>query len=126
MLASTQPTRFFTLGAALSLYSDKPVNVTTGADNNNDGVVNDRPVGFSRNSIHGPGMIGLDVNLSHDFQLSKSRKEAKVLSVSLNSFNVLNHVNDVTYVGVISSPFFGHAVAALPPRRTQLDLQFKF
>jgi len=126
LLASSEPTRFFTLGVALSLYSDKPVNVITGVDNNNDGIINDRPAGYVRNSMHGPGMIGLDVNVSHDFKLSKAKKESKVFSVSLNSFNVLNHTNDVTYVGVITSQFFGRAVAAQPPRRTQLDLQFKF
>ncbi len=126
LLASTQPTRFFTMGVALSLYSDKPVNVTTGADNNNDGVINDRPPGYGRNSMHGPGLIDLDLNVAHDFKLGKSAKEQKVLTVGLNSFNVLNHTNDMTYVGVITSPFFGQAVAALPPRRTQLDVQFKF
>jgi hypothetical protein len=49
-----------------------------------------------------------------------------VLSVALNSFNVLNHVNDMTYIGTMTSPFFGHAVAALPPRRMQWDAQLKF
>lgn len=126
LLASTQPTRFFTLGVALSLYSGKPVTVTTGGDDNKDGVSNDRPPGYGRNTMPGPGLVGFDVNLSHDFQLSKEKKEARVLSVSLNSFNVLNHTNDLTYVGILTSPDFGHAVAAQPPRRTQLDLQFKF
>jgi hypothetical protein len=126
LLASSQPTRFFTLGVALSLYADKPVNVTTGADNNNDGVINDRPAGYGRNSLHGPGLIDLDLNIAHDFKLGKAAKEQKILRVGLNSFNVLNHTNDVTYVGVITSPFFGHAVAAQPPRRMQLDVQFKF
>jgi hypothetical protein len=79
-----------------------------------------------RNSLPGPGLIGLDVNVSHDFVLSKSRQEPPRLTVSLNSFNLLNHVNDVTYVGIITSPFFGHAVAALPPRRMQLNLRFNF
>ena len=37
MLASTQPTRYFTLGVALSLYSGRPVNITTGGDDNHDG-----------------------------------------------------------------------------------------
>lgn len=32
----------------------------------------------------------------------------------------------MTYVGVITSRFFGKAVAAQPPRRTQLDVEFKF
>jgi hypothetical protein len=38
LLAASQPTSFFTLGAALSLYSGKPVNITTGADDNHDGI----------------------------------------------------------------------------------------
>lgn len=125
LLASTQPTRFFTLGVALSVYAGKPVNVTTGGDDNHDGIVNDRPSGYARNTMAGPGLIDLDLNLSHDFPLSK-KKEAKVLSVSLNSFNVLNHPNYVTYVGTISSPLFGQPVAANPPRRMQLDVKFKF
>ncbi len=126
LLASSQPTRFFTLGVGLSLYSGKPVTITTGADNNHDGIINDRPAGVPRNTMHGPGLIGLDLNVSHDFPLSKQKKEAKVISVSLNSFNVLNHPNYLTYIGTISSPLFGRPVAAQPPRRMQLDLQFKF
>jgi Carboxypeptidase regulatory-like domain len=126
LLASTQPTRFFTLGVGLSLYSGKPVTITTGADDNHDGIINDRPAGVARNTMNGPGTIGLDLNLSHDFPLSKAKKEAKVISVSLNSFNVLNHPNYVSYIGTISSPLFGMPVAAQPPRRMQLDLQFKF
>ena len=126
LLASTQAVKFFTLGAALSLYSGKPVNVTTGGDENHDGIVNDRPAGTARNTMPGPGMIDLDLNLSHDFPLSKNKKEAKVLSLSLNCFNVLNHPNYVTYIGALSSPLFGKPVAAQPPRRMQLDVQFKF
>lgn len=126
LLASSQPTRYFTFGAALSLYSGKPVTITTGADNNHDGIINDRPLGVARNTMPGPGLINLDLNLSHDFALSKKKKESKVLAVTLNSFNVLNHPNYVTYVGTITSPLFGLPVAAQPPRRMQLDLQFKF
>lgn len=126
LLASTQPTKFFTLGVALSLYSGKPVNVVTGGDNNHDGILNDRPSAVPRNTMDGPGTIDLDLNLSHDFLLSKTRKESKILSVSLNSFNILNHPNYLTYIGTVTSPFFGKPVAAYPPRRMQLDVQFKF
>jgi len=114
------------VGAALSLYSGKPVNVTTGGDNNHDGVLNDRPAGFTRNTLHGPGTIELDLNLERDFLLSKGKKEGPRITVALNAFNVLNHTNDTTFVGTITSPFFGRAVAAQPPRRMQLNLQFKF
>jgi hypothetical protein len=126
LLASAQPSRFFTLGVALSLYSGKPVNVTTGGDDNHDGVLNDRPTGVPRNSMAGPGLIDLDLNLSRDFPLSKTKKEAKVISISLNSFNVLNHPNYLAYIGTQSSSLFGKPVAAQPPRRMQLDVQFKF
>ncbi len=126
LLGSMHPTKLFVVGMALSLYSGKPVNVTTGSDDNHDGIVNDRPDGLARNTLHGPGFVNLDLNISHDFVLSKQRKEARTLTASLNSFNVLNHQNDVTYIGVVTSPFFGGPVAALPPRRMQLNLEFKF
>lgn len=126
LLASMQPSKFFTLGVALSVYSGKPVDITTGGDDNHDGILNDRPTGVARNTMPGPGLIDLDLNLSHDFPLSRSKKEARVLSVSLNSFNMLNHPNYVTFIGTQSSPLFGTPVAAQPPRRMQLDVQFKF
>lgn len=126
LLASTQAIKFFTLGVALSVYSGKPVNITSGGDDNHDGILNDRPAGIARNTMPGPGMIDLDLNVSHDFPLSKAKKETKVISLSLNSFNVLNHPNYVTYIGAISSSLFGKPVAAQPPRRLQLDVQFKF
>jgi hypothetical protein len=126
LLGSAQAGRFFIFGVALSLYSGKPVNITTGSDDNHDGVVNDRPAGVRRNTLPGPGLIDLDLSVAHDFVFSKSPEHGKKLTVSLNSFNVLNHPNSVTYVGVVSSPNFGHAVQAQPPRRFQVDAQFKF
>src|SRR5215467_6294474 len=125
LLASTQAIKFFTFGVALSLYSGKAVNITTGGDDNHDGILNDRPAGTGRNTMAGPGLIDLDLNLSHDFVLSKTKQEARVLSLALNSFNVLNHPNYVTYIGALSSPLFGQPVAAQPPRRMQLNVTFK-
>jgi hypothetical protein len=76
-----------------------------------------------------PGLINLDLNLSHDFTFkpkSDKQKDVPTLTVFINSFNILNHPNCVTFVGVVASPFFGQPVAANPPRRTQLNLEFKF
>ena len=145
LLGSLQPTRLFTLGVALSLYSGRPVDVTTGSDDNHDGVINDRPLlGNSaeilpRNTLHGPGFVNLDVNIAHDFVLSHDQKTERTLTVALNSFNVLNHTNDMAFIGVCGapninlsgspcplSPNFGQAVGAQPPRRLQLNLEFKF
>ena len=126
LLGSAEPVKSYTLGVALSAYAGKPVNVTTGDDDNHDGVVNDRPTGTPRNSMPGPLFVNLDLNAAHDFRFGKARKEPYTLTVALNAFNVLNHKNDFTYVGVITSPFFGKGVVAQPPRRMQLDVQFKF
>src|SRR6516225_4392311 len=126
MLASLEAGKWFTFGTALSVYSGKPVNITTGNDDNRDGLAIDRPAGVPRNMMHGTSFIGLDLNLAHDFPLTKEGNKGPTAALSLNSFNVLNHPNDVTYIGVVGSPFFGHAVAAQPPRRMQLQLEFRF
>lgn len=114
------------LGTAFSAYSGTPVTVTTGNDDNRDGISNDRPSGLPRNTLHGPGYVVLDLRLSHEFLLSRTKKEGPSLTAQLAGFDVLNHRNDVTYVGVITSPFFGQAVAARSPRQMQMNLQFKF
>jgi hypothetical protein len=126
MLGALEAGKWFHLGAALGLYSGKPVNETTGNDENHDSLPIDRPSGVPRNTIHGPSYLNLDVNLAHDIFLTKAGKEGVVATISINSFNVLNHPNDVTYIGVVGSPFFGQAVAALPPRQMQLNLKIKF
>ena len=126
LMGSAEAGRYFILGMALSLYSGKPVNITTGSDDNHDGVVNDRPQGIPRNTLSGPSFINLDLSIAHDFLLSKSPEHGKKLTLSLNSFNVLNHPNYVTYIGVITSPSFRSPVQAQPARRFQFDAQFRF
>ena len=126
LLGTATAKSWFSLGTALSVYSGRPVNITTGSDNNRDGVVVDRPAGVARNSLHGPGYFNLDLNLTHDVHLGADAKTAPTLAISLNSFNVLNHLNPVTYVGVQGSPFFGRAVQGQPGRRMQLNLELKF
>jgi hypothetical protein len=127
LLGSFQPTDLFSLGVALQAYSGKPVNVITGLDSNGDGITNDRPDGglAPRNSLHGPGLLNLDLNIEHDFRFSKEKKGGRTLTASLNAFNVLNHVNYVTYIGVIG-PNLGLPAASLAPRRLQLNLEYKF
>ena len=134
LLGTFQPSDLFSLGVALQAYSGKPVNITTGLDSNGDGVFNDRPNGglAARNSLHGPGMLNLDVNVARDFHFQKEKKNGPVLTASLNIFNVLNHPNYVSYIGVIGAdggpvnPNFGLPTSAYPGRRFQVNLEFKF
>jgi hypothetical protein len=126
MLATAEAGKWFNFGTALSAYSGKPVDITTGNDDNRDGLAIDRPAGIPRNSMHGPSYLSLDLNVGHEFPLTKEGAKGPTAALTLNSFNVLNHPNDMTYIGVVGSPFFGHAVAAQPPRRMQLDIEFRF
>jgi hypothetical protein len=132
LLGSAELPASFSFGVALSAYSGKPVNVTTGLDTYGDALFKARPLlpdgaMLPRNTLHGPGFLNLDVNLERDFRLSKGKKEGPTITVSLNAFNVLNHVNDVTYIAISPVPLnTGYAVQALDPRRIQLNLQFKF
>ena len=126
MLASLEAGKWFNFGTALSVYSGKPVNVTTGSDDNRDGIAIDRPAGMPRNSMHGPKFLELDLNAGHDFPLTKEGRKGPIASLTLNAFNVLNHPNYTTFLGVAGSPFFGRPVQAEPPRRMQLNIEFKF
>jgi hypothetical protein len=127
LLSNFTPGKGINFGAALSLNTGMPYSITTGLDNNNDGLANDRPAGVARNSLVGPGFTDLDLRCSRDFFLMKSKKEkGPSLTPALDAFNVFNHVNYTGYVGNLVSPFFGKAVAANPPRRLQLSLRFQF
>ena len=125
LLGTVHASHGLDLGIAFSARTELPVDITTGDDANNDGVINDRHPGTPRNSLHGPGYVNFDLDLSREFRLSRGQEGPRV-SASLSSFNVLNHQNDTTYIGVSSSPFFGTAVAAQPSRRMQLSMQLKF
>ena len=54
------------------------------------------------------------------------QKDAPALMLALDGFNVLNRVNYGTFVGTISSPFFGQPITARPPRQFQFSARFEF
>src|SRR5579884_1085197 len=104
-----------------SLYDDHRL------DDNHDGVATDRPPGVPRNSLQGPFYADFDLRWWHDFLLEKSKKEkGPVATIGLDAFNVINRVNYTSFVGDISSPFFGRAVSAQPPRRLQASFRLRF
>ena len=56
-----------------NLNAGAPYNMTTGFDDNDDGVFNDRPFGVSRNSLRGEPTWGLNMNLSRRINLGALR-----------------------------------------------------
>ncbi len=127
LLGTIKAGKYFNLGTALTLNSGAPYTMTTGKDVNKDSLTLDRPAGVGRNTLQGPGFAQLDLRWSREFRLSKKKKdEGPAMTVGLNALNVTNHTNFSGYVGNLSSPFFGQAVAARPSRRLQLSLQLAF
>lgn len=118
---------WFNVGASVALYSGRPYSMTTGLDSFNTGVANARPAGVPRNSLEGPGYADLDLRLSRDLFFDRIKKgDGAAMTLGIDAFNVLNRVNYVGYIGTLSSPFFGQAVAAQPPRRFQLSIRARF
>ncbi len=112
-------------GLSVSTASGKPYSLLTGTDEFNTGQTNARPTGVTRNTLEGPGYASVDLRWSREFALD-SRKDGPAFSVGVDAFNILNRVNYVAYIGTLTSPFYGTAVAALPPRRIQLSAGFHF
>ena len=117
--------RNWKLGLIGNMSSGLPYNITTGFDNNGDTVVNDRPAGVARNTGKGPAFANADVRLSRRFYLNKESQYPH-MEIRFDAFNVFNHLNATNYVGTLTSPIFGQANSALPPRQLQASLKFSF
>jgi len=127
LLGTVNVGSLLTMGASVAPYSGRPYSITTGLDTFNTGIGNARPVGVPRNSLEGPGYADLDLRVSRDLFFNRARKGGgPAMTFGIDVFNVLNRVNDLAYIGTLSSPFFGRAVAAQPPRRLQLSVRTRF
>jgi hypothetical protein len=140
-----------TLSAQMDAQSGAPYNVTTGSDNNGDGVFNDRPSyasaagpgiystrfgllttntfngGVPRNLGTMPALIHLDTNLSRAFKIGHAKTDAaRTLTLNFRAANLLNHTNATAVSSVVSSPNFSDTVAAESARRLELGARFAF
>jgi hypothetical protein len=145
----------FRLGTSLRLQSALPYNITTGRDDNGDTISNDRPAGVGRNSGRGSAQIDLGARLSWSIGFGVRAPggvqgpQVRIVrgdspdplssmpgggdmntrySVELyaQSYNLLNHTNALNFSGVLTSPFFGQATSAAPPRRIELGARMMF
>jgi hypothetical protein len=110
-----------------------PFDITTGSDDNGDGVANDRPASVTRNTGQGPGFMQTDLRLSKLFSFFKGAlnedgdvSSFRKMEVSFDAFNLFNHTNLTNIIGQISSPRFGGAASALPARTLQVSVRFNF
>ncbi len=123
------------LGTVVSLLSGAPYDIITGSDDNGDLVGNDRPAGVTRNTGQGPGFAQVDLRVTKVFSMlrppsadpeSLKREYLENFEVNLDIFNVFNRTNLVSYIGVLSSPYFGRANVASRPRTLQLSARYRF
>ena len=140
-----------TLSAQMDAQSGAPYNVTTGTDDNGDGVFNDRPsyataTGpgvyqtrfglLSTNTINGdvprnlgamPALIHLDTNLSRAWKIGNAKSDnPRTLTFNARAANLLNHTNATAVSTIVSSPDFSQTIAAESARRLELGVRFAF
>jgi hypothetical protein len=98
-----------------------PYTITTGKDDNGDGVFNDRPDGIPRNSARGTALFQLDIRL-----LKRFGNGSRHLEVLAEAFNVTNRTNWTAYDGKQNSATFGRPTDAAPPRQVQVGARIAF
>jgi hypothetical protein len=118
------------VGVILQANSGLPFNIRSTADLNRDGVANDRPNGFERNS----GRLGRVVNLDLRYSRFIPLREAQRLELFFEAKNLFNTENVAGVNRVIATTDAGDAIAPLPSPfpgqsgydQRHLQLGFKF
>jgi hypothetical protein len=106
------------VGLAMQFSSGIPIYVRSTADLNNDGILADRPVGVTRNSINLPSRRNVDLRLSRQLPLGGARR-AELIAEVKNLFNTVQWSN-VTNAAVATVAGTGAAVNPLPTKGDQL------
>lgn len=134
------------LNASLSVGGNTgtPYNVTTGFDNNNDSLFNDRPAGVSRNSARTSSQATVTANLSYSLALGATAgaratmqerqgggdrgpaagRYRLVFQLSVN--NLTNRANFSGFSGIQTSPFFLTPTSVQNPRKVDLGISVRF
>ena len=151
---NSSPIADLTVALNFRAQSGTPYTITTGRDNNGDGVFNGRPAGVGRNSAWTTGQwdLGARVSYAIGFGTRQAAGEGGGQTVMIRmgaadmaggfgggaadkryrvevyvaAQNVTNHNNYIGVSGVETSPFFGQATNVLNPRKVEIGLRFAF
>ena len=111
--------------------SGYPINIVSGVDLNNDGVLNDRPLYVSSNSIYGPSMLQVDARLARSF-IVREHYRVQALIEAENLLNSTNAACSTTtgctsaVVNTATAVDFGRITSARTARNVQFGLKFTF
>lgn len=137
----------------LSVASGVPYDITTGSDDNGDGVFNDRPSLVSntgtgvyptrfgllsinqpngdlpRNRGTMPATVHLDLALNRSFIFKEKRGSIvhqQTLRLDARSSNLLNHANYTAVDGIVGTPQFAQPITADYGRRIEFGARLSF
>jgi hypothetical protein len=118
----------------ITFRSGEAYTITTGKDDNKDGVINDRPAGVPKNSEFGPHYFDVSFNFSKAFQLTRGTAPTRgnvaasgpQVNVFANVNNAFNMTHPGTPSGVMTSPFFRRSYNASSPREIEVGMRFQF
>ncbi len=89
--------------------------------------------GVGRNTGAGPGYASVDFHLAKRINFRRTeggsgnaQTAGSSLEIAIDAFNAFNRTNFKNYVGTLTSPFFGRANAANPPRQVQVSTKYHF
>jgi len=134
------------LNAQLNLEasSGAPYTITTGFDDNGDGIFNDRPIGVGRDTVRLPWRATLSANASYFVGLrgggggqtggggDRERRDGggaggpRGVTFSVFVVNLTNRDNYVGFSGVMTSPYFLQPTAVANPRQIDFVMRVAF
>jgi hypothetical protein len=117
------------VGFVLDWMSGLPYEITTGFDDNGDGLAKDHPIGVGRNAGRNPTFFQLDMRVGKMWTSRRpvdQEEEPAEFELFIDVFNVFNTINYSDYVGVRSSPNFGLPTRAEKGRQLQAGFSYSF
>ena len=131
-------TQLKNLSANLSLNASDgfPYNLMTGLDDNQDGLLNDRPAGVGIWALRTTPVWTVSGRFTYNVPLGVtaaqttggggSAPQRYRLSVFLSVNNLTNHANLSGFSGVMTSPFFMTPTGVQNPRKVDLGMNISF
>src|SRR5260221_17607 len=147
---NTQALRNMNASLSVGGNTGTPYNITTGFDNNNDSLFNDRPAGVRRNSARTSSQATVSANLSYALSLGTASVARAVqerpgggdrggdrgdrgpiagryrLGFTLSVNNLTNPPNYSGFTGIPTSPVFLTPTSVQNPRKVDLGVSVRF
>jgi carboxypeptidase family protein len=129
LLTSTQ-VKNFTANVNWNANSGGVYTLTTGFDDNGDGLINDRPAGVGLRTLRMAGQFNMNARFMYTFMLGGGAQGGGPARYRLNAFvniqNLTNYQNLGGYSGVMTSPFFMQPTFSFNPRSVNMGVSMNF